>query len=167
MYPDFRAQWRLQTDTDAPRLARQLPPASVDLTFIDANHLHPWPLLDLLHVAGLARPESWVVLHDVELPVQHPEFQVFGPRWLFAAWPVAKVKGIGRWTSIAAVQLPRRLSDLIPMALTLLERPWESPLPAEQADLPPLLEPVAAALRARMATPLQAAAPAAPQEHGG
>ncbi len=165
MYPGARAQWQLQTDTDARRLSRQLPPASVDLTFIDANHLHPWPLLDLLHLAAIARPGSWVVLHDIELPVQHPEFQVFGPRWLFAAWPFAKVKGIGRWTSIGAVQLPRTLSELVPIALSLLERPWESSLPDEAAELPEALDAVAAALRARGDADVQTAAQASLEQH--
>ena len=113
-----------------------LPRRSVDLTFIDANHAHPWPLLDLLHVTAVAKPRSWVVLHDVDLPIQHPEYQVYGPRWLFQAWPFNKVKGVGRWTSIAAVQLPDDPRDVIPVAEQLLERPWEHAPTMWHIDLP-------------------------------
>ena len=116
MYPDARTRWRTEFDVDARRLARVLPRGSVDLTFIDANHAHPWPLLDLLHVTAVAKPRSWVVLHDVDLPIHYPEYQVYGPRWLFQAWPFNKVKGAGRWVSIAAVQLPEDPAALMPVA---------------------------------------------------
>ena len=51
--------------------------------------------------------------------------QVFGPRWLFQAWPFNKVKGLGPWTSIGAVQLPAGLG-LQPTPGTLATRapPW-------------------------------------------
>src|SRR4029078_1362633 len=60
MSPEPRARWQREFEMDARRLIKTLPPASVDLTFIDANHAHPWPLLDLLHSSAIARPRSWV-----------------------------------------------------------------------------------------------------------
>lgn len=150
MYPTPRAAWHRAFSTDARRLAAQLPPGGADLTFIDANHSHPWPLLDLLHVTAFARPGSWIILHDVDLPVQHPEHQVFGPRWLFQAWPFNKVKGVGRWTSIAAVQLPADLARLTPLALALLERRWEQAPTPDHAALPAPFQAVRAAIEARL-----------------
>ena len=150
MYPEARARWRTEFDVDARRLARALPRSSVDLTFIDANHAHPWPLLDLLHVTAVAKPRSWVVLHDVDLPIHYPEYQVYGPRWLFQAWPFNKVKGVGRWTSIAAVQLPDAPADLIPMAEQLLERPWEHAPTMCHVDLPSGLASIQASLARRL-----------------
>lgn len=152
MYPAPRTAWHRAFPADARTLAAQLPPGGADLTFIDANHAHPWPLLDLLHVTAFARPGSWVILHDVDLPVQHPEHQVFGPRWLFQAWPFNKVKGVGRWTSIAAVQLPPDLSRLTPVALTLLERRWEQAPSPDHAALGPPFEAVREALETRLGT---------------
>jgi hypothetical protein len=91
-----------------------------------------------------------VVLHDIDLPIQHPEYQVFGPRWLFQAWPFNKVKGIGAWTSIGAVQIPGDLSQLVPLALSLLERPWEHAPTPSHAALPAAFARVQAELEARL-----------------
>ncbi len=150
MYPEPRARWQREFSTDARALAQVLPAASVDLTFIDANHSHPWPLLDLLHATRYATPGSWVVLHDIDLPLQHPEHQVYGPRWLFQAWPFNKVKGLGPWTSIGAVQLPDDLSRLAPLALTLLDRPWEQAPTLAHAELPAPFIAVREAIEARL-----------------
>jgi glycosyltransferase involved in cell wall biosynthesis/predicted O-methyltransferase YrrM len=150
MYPEPRARWHREYDMDARRLIEALPAASVDLTFIDANHSHPWPLLDLLHATAFAKPGSWVILHDVDLPIQYPEYQVFGPRWLFEAWPFNKVKGVGRWTSIAAVQIPRDPSQLVPMALALLDKPWEQAPTKWHVELPPAFAVVQDALDTRL-----------------
>ncbi|MDH4063492.1 MAG: class I SAM-dependent methyltransferase, partial [Acidobacteriota bacterium] len=152
MYPSPRATWRREFAMDAPRLVTTLPEASVDLTFIDANHSHPWPLLDLLHLSAVARPGSWVVLHDIDLPLHHPEYQVYGPRWLFRAWRHNKVKGLGPWTSIGALQLPARRSELVPMALALLKRPWEQAPSLQAIELPSAFAEIQAALEARLGT---------------
>ncbi len=151
MYPAPTARWQREFQADARRLGTILPAASVDLTFIDANHAHPWPLLDLLHATRFAKPGSWVVLHDIDLPIHHPAYQIFGPRWLYEAWPFDTVRGIGRWTSIGAVQLPDHPSQLVPMALALIEQPWEQTPNRAAADLPPAFSAVQAAFEARRA----------------
>jgi len=156
MYPASRAQWHTAFEDDARALSRVLPAGSVDLTFIDANHSHPYPLLDVLQATAFATPGSWVILHDVDLPIQHPQFQTYGPRWLFHKWPFNKVKAFDRWASIAAVQLPEDPSLLVPMALALLEMPWEQDICMETAALPPACAPVQAALEARLRSVLVA-----------
>src|SRR4029453_13577505 len=83
MYPAPRAQWRTAFDTDARGLGGRLGPAGVDFVFIDENHSHPFPLVDLLQATAFAKPGSWIVLHDIDLPIRHPQFQTYGPRWLF------------------------------------------------------------------------------------
>lgn len=160
MYPAPKAGWQREFASDARQLREILASGSVDLTFIDANHAHPWPLLDLLHTTAFAKPGSWVVLHDIDLPVQHPEYQVFGPRWLFGAWPFNKVKGVGRWTSIGAVQIPDNLSQLVSPALSLLDRPWEQAPTAAHAMLPAAFASVQATLEARLRSPEPVGAPA-------
>jgi len=37
------------------------------LAFIDADHRHPWPLLDVLRLAPYVRSAGWIVLHDIQL----------------------------------------------------------------------------------------------------
>jgi predicted O-methyltransferase YrrM len=157
LYPHHRAAWHLDTDSDARRVRMSLPDGSVDLCFIDANHCHPWPLLDLLHVAPLVRPEGWVVLHDIELPRLHPQFQVHGPLWLFEAWPFNKIHGVAGSVNIGAVQLPRQLADLVPIARALLERGWEHAPTTWDIDLPHCFDDIM-----RLVTPrLMTAAPTA------
>ena len=150
LYPAPRARWHTAFDKDARALSRLLPAGSVDLTFIDANHSHPFPMLDLLQVTAFAKPGSWVILHDVDLPVQHPEFQVFGPRWLFQMWPFNKVKGFDRWSSIGAVQLPENPSLLVPLALSLLDKPWEQTPTIQDVVLPPEFSAAQAVAEARL-----------------
>jgi predicted O-methyltransferase YrrM len=157
MYPERRTRWLLDTDSDARRIGQALPAGSIDLTFIDANHSHPWPLLDLLHVTRVARPGSWIALHDIELPKLHPQYQVHGPQWLFEAWPFNKIHGVGDSMNIGAVQLPDDLRDLVPMALELLECPWEHTPTTWHVDLPDVFREVTKALAPRLPDPAQAA----------
>ena len=152
MYPSPRAQWQRDWTADVARLRGVLPANSVDLTFIDANHAHPFPLLDLLHATAFAKPGSWVVLHDIELPLKHPQYQIYGPRWLFQAWPFNSVKGVGKWTSIGAVQLPDDPLSLLTMALELIARPWEQEAVRQAVPLPAPFGAVQAALDSRLAS---------------
>jgi len=157
MYPSYRTTWTLDTSTDARRLAQWLPPESVDLLFIDANHSHPWPLIDLLHLSRVARPEAWIALHDIELPQLNPKYQVYGPQWLFEAWPFNKVHGTGPSRNIGAVQLPPDLRSLVPMAVRLLDRAWEHAPSEWDVDLPGIFHEVASILDARLSRVVPAA----------
>ncbi len=145
MYPRPRARWVLDTNTDARRLSQTLAPGSVDLVFIDANHFHPWPLLDLLHLSAIAAPGAWFVLHDINLPAIAPRFAAWGATWLFETWPFQKCADSPD-ANIGAVRLPADPAWLTPWASTLLERPWEHTptrwhvaLPAMFAALEPTL----------------------------
>lgn len=149
MYPRPRTRWILDTNTDARRLSQTLPLASVDLTFIDANHFHPWPLLDLLHMSVLAKQGSWVVLHDINLPLIAPEFSAWGAKWLFDQWPYEKVAG-GPQQNIGAVRLPDDLTLLIPVAGALLGRKWEFPPTLWHVALPDPFSPIQEWLRLRI-----------------
>jgi predicted O-methyltransferase YrrM len=142
MYPHPRARWILDTNKDARRVSQALAPSSVDLTFIDANHYHPWPLLDLLHLTKLAKRGSWVMLHDINLPVIAPEFVASGAKWLFDEWPFEKVAGGGTNRNIGAVKLPADLRSLIPFASVLLDRPWEFAPTAWHVALPEPFSPI-------------------------
>jgi glycosyltransferase involved in cell wall biosynthesis/predicted O-methyltransferase YrrM len=157
MYPQRRTRWLLDTNTDARRIAETLAAGSIDLTFIDANHSHPWPLLDLLHLTRVARAGSWVALHDIELPRLHPKYQVHGPQWLFEAWPFNKIHGVEGSTNIGAVQLPENLQDLVPMSLALLQRPWEHSPTSWHVALPDVFSEVSRALAPRLPDPARAA----------
>jgi hypothetical protein len=99
--------------------------------FIDADHQHPWPVLDLLRVAPFVRSAGWVLLHDIQLgtmgvnakekgePLAHGA--PFGAEWLFERWPFPKITG----GNIGAVQLPSNKVEIVPIALKLMALPFE------------------------------------------
>jgi hypothetical protein len=116
------------------------------------------PLFDLLHLTEVVKPGAWVVLHDIDLPHLHPEFQVFGPRLLFEAWPFSKVKATGSYVSIGAIQLPEDPAPLVDVALSLLEHPWEHLSPTLQVGLPALFAKVEEKVTSRLAASEGAAA---------
>ena len=110
------------------------------LAFIDADHRHPWPLLDLLRLAPYVEGGGWILLHDIQLGTygsdqraeghSHAEAMPFGAEWLFERWPFRKIRSF----HIGAVELPPRKEALIPFALDLLQLPFEiSGRPAEKA----------------------------------
>jgi hypothetical protein len=118
-------------------LASLLPPGWGQFAFVDANHAHPWPLVDVLHLAPVMRPGSWIVLHDIGLAERAVEetqslngeaanYRVRGAQYLFEFWPYEKVRGVGDCWNVGAVRLPpegrwnpRALADLAAI-------PWES-----------------------------------------
>jgi predicted O-methyltransferase YrrM len=137
IYPDHRAQWRLDVNTDGRRLRQRVDPGSADVIFIDANHQHPWPLLDVLHLAPCAKPGAWIALHDIRLPELYPEYPEHGAMWLFDEWPFDKLAGTGPASNTGAVRLPENLAALLPMAIDLIgRRKWEQRPRGADVDLP-------------------------------
>ena len=99
--------------------------------FIDADHQHPWPLLDLLRVVPSARNAGWILLHDIELGTMGANAKEtgrplsygapFGAEWLFNQWPFPKITG----GNIGALQLPLIKTAIVPTALKLMALPFE------------------------------------------
>ncbi len=56
---------------------------SVSFLFVDANHRHPWPALDLLATLDCLHPGAEAVLHDINLPVREPDSRDRGVKYLF------------------------------------------------------------------------------------
>lgn len=80
---DYTRHWRLHTGGGATDAARLLAGHSIPLIFIDADHRHPYPTLDLLGVLPAVSENAWVILHDITL---EEKWQVFGPKYLYAGW---------------------------------------------------------------------------------
>jgi len=96
----------------------------VDLLFIDANHFHPWPALDLMATLHLLKKEAWVVLHDIRLPFQS-EHQVHGPMHLFDFWKGEKLQSRKRG-NIGGIRLHEDPEKTISNLKEILAIPWES-----------------------------------------
>lgn len=124
--PELPSRVRIHAGKDARVLPEIARPNEFDVAFIDGDHQHPRPLLDLLRVAPFVRRGGWVVLHDIALaaialrdgiPGDAPR----GAEWLWQEWPFAKISG----GNIGAVKLPLHLADLVRIALAMLRLPTE------------------------------------------
>lgn len=71
-------------------VARRHGANSVGMMFIDANHNHPWPTLDLLAVLHCLKPDGILVFHDINLPLVNPAFSAWGVKYLFDGLRVEK-----------------------------------------------------------------------------
>jgi hypothetical protein len=141
LIPDLTAMVRLHIPHDATFVSELAKRDELEIVFIDADHRHPAPLLDLLRLAPYVRSGGWIVLHDIQLGTlgrkaieagQASSNQVFfnavlkrgapyGAEWLFDNWPFRRISG----GNIGAVQLPNDKSALIPFALRLMSVPFE------------------------------------------
>ncbi len=121
--PELVGRIKIHTLADSSLAPSLVAPGTLGFAFIDGNHQHPWPLIDLLRLLPLMEPRAWIVLDDINLPDVYggPDVR-FGPRYLFEAWPeVGRLPG---W-NVGAVQVPEDHATLRPIVEALLEKPFE------------------------------------------
>lgn len=152
----------LHAPADAGVAAAAHAAESVCFAFLDADHRHPAPTLDLLDLLPALAPGAWVALHDVELPdlPWAPSPAETGPRRLFRAWPFEKRQAEGRGPAernIAAVRLPTGPHAHAAAAAVLLDLLAE-PADVGWPDRPRLAQARACMARVAMARPAVARA---------
>ena len=126
--PDFPNAVRVHAPAESEAIKEFAVRGELQLVFIDANHQHPQPLLDLLRAAPYVRSGGWILLHDIKLGTLGRASNQnvwrgasFGPEWLFACWPFRKIAG----GNIGAVKIPVQKTAIIPTALRLMALPFE------------------------------------------
>jgi hypothetical protein len=93
----------------------------IGLLFIDANHKHPWPTLDLLAALDSLSPGAIVVLHDINLPVMSLELPGWGPKHLFDGLDLEKsVPDDEQIPNIGRVKIPEDKERLRGQLLKIL-----------------------------------------------
>jgi predicted O-methyltransferase YrrM len=131
LIPDLSSTVRVHTERESG-FARELGRRDeFGLAFIDADHRHPWPLLDVLRLAPSIHGGGWILLHDIQLGTYGRERRAagqsqesetpYGAEWLFDRWPFRKIRSF----HIGAIELPPRKAALVPFALSLMEEPFE------------------------------------------
>lgn len=130
-FPELASMIRLHIPHDSTVVSKLADRDELEVAFIDANHQHPFPLLDLLRLAPYMKRGGWILLHDIQLATNarkaapdDPRFRwgaAEGAELLFESWPFRKISG----GNIGAVQLPEEKSALIPFALRLMSVPYE------------------------------------------
>ncbi len=134
MAPDLVDRVRLFAGANAMDAASCFPVGGVDFAFIDGEHGHPAPTLDLLAMVHALKPGAWVVLHDIEL--SNFSEDVEGVSWadssgaarLFARWPFEKVQPTGATRAdrnLGAIRMPGDPDEAIPHLLANLKGPIE------------------------------------------
>jgi len=136
LIPDLVSSVRIHTESNFVREIAA--PGGFGLAFIDADHRHPWPLLDVLRLAPYIESGGWILLHDIQLGTygeaerdagkQLEGGTPFGAEWLFERWPFRKIRSF----HIGAIELPARKDSLIPFALELMNEPSELTAKAAQ-----------------------------------
>jgi predicted O-methyltransferase YrrM len=131
LVPSLAGRIRVHAGKDACHVKQIARSGELELVFIDADHQHPRPTLDLLRVSPFVRPAGWVIIHDIELGALAERMRAAGvsvehgapcgAQWLFEAWPFQKISG----GNIGALRLPPHLADIIPFALAMLRIPPE------------------------------------------
>jgi predicted O-methyltransferase YrrM len=108
-------------------IARDYAADSIEFLFIDANHRHPWPAMDLFALLNALRPGATVVMHDINLPLVHPQFQEWGPKYLFDGLQTTKdVPNDGEVANIGRLVIPEDKARLKAQILeVLLRHKWE------------------------------------------
>jgi predicted O-methyltransferase YrrM len=131
LFPEFVSMIRLHTPADSSVVSQLAGRDELELAFIDADHRHPLPLLDLLRLAPCVRGDGWILLHDIQWGTIGRKAaeagqtlhwgSSYGAEWLFDRWPFQKISG----GNIGAVQLPEQKSALIPLTLRLMSTQFE------------------------------------------
>jgi predicted O-methyltransferase YrrM len=130
MFPAFADAVRIHVPADSGSVREFAGRDEIEFAFVDADHQHPRPLLDLVRLGPFLRPGAWVVFHDVRLGTHTAEKgdleslafgAPFGAEWFFQNWPFRKISG----GNIGAVQIPADKSAMIAPALRLMELPFE------------------------------------------
>jgi predicted O-methyltransferase YrrM len=140
LVPRLSSRIRVHAGRDASYVNQIAHAGELQLVFIDADHQHPRPTLDLIRVSRFVRPRGWVVVHDIDLGSLGERMRAAGAalahgspsgvQWLFEAWPFEKISG----GNIGALRLPSNLRDLVPFALAMLRIPSElEPIPNRRA----------------------------------
>jgi predicted O-methyltransferase YrrM len=102
-------------------------PDQIGFLFIDGNHQHPWPTLDLLAVLDCLREGAVVVFDDINLPLRHPEYQDWGAKYLFDSLSLEKsLASEGEIPYMGSVTVPRDKAGLRATLLeTLFKYQWQ------------------------------------------
>ncbi|MEM7775429.1 MAG: class I SAM-dependent methyltransferase [Pseudomonadota bacterium] len=66
--------WKLSVEITTPQvvlgahaLQQEISECLPTLAFIDANHMHPWPTLDVLAISRILVPGSWILMQDTQV----------------------------------------------------------------------------------------------------
>jgi len=131
-----RATIDLRTGVTSRTVGDTIGEGTIDFAFIDADHRHPWPVVDLALVTRLVRPGGWIALHDTRLEIMAARHErksgdpapwaCSGPRIAFEAWPGESVHAATESANIGAVRVPESGVDRDRLIEAIRAHRWET-----------------------------------------
>ena len=124
---ELQSQVAFVSPATALDVRRERPADSLGLLFLDANHRHPWPVLDVITTLDCLRPGAAVLLHDINLPTVCPDAPDHGPLWLFDQVQARKETPEGDDVpNIGSITVPEDKEGLRQQLLRILyDNAWE------------------------------------------
>lgn len=102
------------------------------MSFVDANHQHPWPLIDTLCIFPYLSGDKVLIHHDLHLYQKQPVVRGIGPKYLFDQFPERnRITSDANHGNIYALKLDDLTSaDIEEVAIRCFYLPWSimSPL---------------------------------------
>lgn len=109
----------------------------IEFLFIDANHEHPWPVLDLYAMLDCLAPDATVLLHDINLPILYAPNPAWGAKYLFDELDIEKaVPNDPEMPNIGSIKIPLNKKALKQQLLKILHaHEWRADISQEYLDL--------------------------------
>ncbi|MEM7523137.1 MAG: class I SAM-dependent methyltransferase [Pseudomonadota bacterium] len=121
-------------------------PLRFDMAFVDANHQHPWPLIDTLFLSPLLEGARVVIHHDLNLYRKQDRPIGIGPKYLWDQFPERLRERSARDDgNIFALKLDITDAELASLAHDAFQLPWSLAFALEDAQI----DAVEALLKAR------------------
>lgn len=107
-----------------------------DMGFVDANHWHPWPLLDTLALAPYLRGDRILLHHDLDLYRKQTKVYGIGPKYLWDQWPDShRDRATTNHGNLFSLSLDLPEDRIEQIAVDALSLPWSLRLRIRPAQL--------------------------------
>jgi hypothetical protein len=143
IYPGGRVEVTRLTFTTAPDLPGK--GQTYDMAFVDANHQHPWPLIDTLCLYPVMTGSKIVLEHDLDLyRKQHDKIFGIGPKYLYDQFPhTHRERATANHGNLFSLSLDLPVAAMERIARDCFALPWS----LRTAINPPRLEAIRSVLR--------------------
>lgn len=105
---------------------------SFDMAFIDANHQHPWPMIDMMALYPRMTGPKIMIHHDLRLfQLQDVMFGI-GPKYLYDQFPDdMRIKSTANNGNIFSVDLSMDHNRFEALCMDLVKLPWSLRTPLQ------------------------------------
>ena len=81
-FPSLKDKWKIFRGGDISKFIENIG-GDIDLLVLDTAHIHPWETLNFICVLPFMKKNSWVILHDISLPLIKDREEDLACRYLY------------------------------------------------------------------------------------